>query len=153
MKTKVCRKHTTNKEILKIYDVNNKSNNGIKPKGLWYAIDDSWIEWCNSENFHTSSLKISYKLELDQKKILILNNEKKIKSFVEKYGEKMFLELDFDFLFNKTINWDKVSQDFYGIEINPYNYKFRHSLLFYNAWDVASGCIWNKKAIKKFEKL
>ena len=49
-----------------------------------------------------------------------------------------------------SINWSAVAKDYYGIEISPYRPKYRLALgyLWYYGWDVASGCIWNKDAIR-----
>ena len=43
---------------------------------------------------------------------------------------------------NKENIYDKYKEN--GIDLNGVN------LFFYQTWDVASGCIWNPKAIKKF---
>jgi hypothetical protein len=45
------------------------------------------------------------------------------------------------------INWPKVAQDYSGIEICPYQWKFRLNYMWYYGWDVASGCIWNQNAL------
>jgi len=36
-----------------------------------------------------------------------------------------------------------VSKEYDGIEIAPYQWDARLSLIWYYGWDVASGCIWN----------
>ena len=50
------------------------------------------------------------------------------------------------------INWVKVSKDYGGIETCPFLWK-RKGYLWYGSWDVASGCIWNTKAIIKNSEL
>ena len=50
------------------------------------------------------------------------------------------------------INWDQVSKDYGGIEICPY-LKERDHYNWYSGFDVASGCIWNTKAIIKNSEL
>lgn len=45
----------------------------------------------------------------------------------------------------------RVRQDYAGIEISPYQYECRFELTWYYGWDVASGCVWDKEAIRAVE--
>lgn len=42
-----------------------------------------------------------------------------------------------------NINWNKISIEYDGIEINPYIWKARLEVYWYYGWDIASGCVWN----------
>lgn len=53
---------------------------------------------------------------------------------------------------NYLIKWDKVADDYGGIEICPWIEK-RKYYLWYNTFDVASGCIWNINSIIKDTEL
>jgi hypothetical protein len=53
---------------------------------------------------------------------------------------------------SNLIKWDEVSEDFGGIEICPYLLK-RQYYIWYNLFDVASGCVWNIKSIIKSSDL
>lgn len=132
----------------------NKGNQDIgpKPKGLWYSFNDEWISWCNGENFRLESTKHKFLLELDLDKIYQISNNKQFIDFFEKYKDlvdwkKKILPntKHIDFM---DINWGKVSEEYYGIEINPYMYEFRFSHMWYCGWDVSSGCVWNKDAVR-----
>jgi len=89
-----------------------------------------------------------YKIEVNLSNLLILDSEQKIKVFVINFGmnkNKWFTE----------INWELVAKKYSGVEFNPYFYSLRlkPTMTWYNGIDVASGCVWNKNAIKKIVKL
>ena len=72
--------------------------------------------------------------------------------FSEKYGE--LEKPDINFKGDKgrwAVDWNKVSRDYDGIEICPYidiDWSLKEYYKWYDFWDVASGCIWGKGAIK-----
>ena len=47
------------------------------------------------------------------------------------------------------IDWEKVSQDYDGIEICPYLLGKRMTIDWYYSWDVSSGCIWRSSGIEE----
>ena len=51
------------------------------------------------------------------------------------------------------IDWIKVSKQYSGIEINPYQHSNRYTSMWYYGWDVASGCIWKNDLIKNITKI
>ena len=57
--------------------------------------------------------------------------------------------------FNRSIDWQRVLEDYDGIEVNPYFYELRltHNLIWYYGWDVPSGCFWKASAKKKITLL
>ena len=125
-----------------------------KPLGLWYGINNAWLDWCRAEMPEwLKRYKYHYHIDLDTSKILNLSTLEETLAFHQKYGvdhSKHFLP--------KHIDWQKVAQDYSGIEINPYKYNmaFQHfekheEMMWYYCWDMASGCIWNKTAIKNIE--
>lgn len=118
----------------------------VKPKGLWYGIGDSWISFLQNE-MPTYVEKFLYEIEIFPEKILLIDNEERFKLFYEKYKADKFGGTDDD------IDWKMVSGDFSGIEINPYFWNFRLKYNWYYGWDVASGCIWKKDAIKSIKLL
>ena len=127
-----------------------------KPNGLWYGCGSSWIEWCEYEKFNTKNLQHKFLLDLDFTKILILDNDSKIKEFAEEYGDTIKELEKFKFgnkKYKQYINWNMVAKNFSGIEICPYSFPLRMQLDWYYSWDVASGCVWNKNAIKNITKL
>ena len=59
-----------------------------KPEGLWYGMGDSWIDWVRHEMPAWESNNL-FKLDLDESKIIKLNNEEELLAFNEKYGEEL----------------------------------------------------------------
>ena len=82
-----------------------------------------------------------YELEVNLSRILVLRTEKDFRAFRPKYAP------------DGMVDWGKVGQDYDGIEICPYQPKFRDDFDFdwYYPWDVASGCIWGAGAFKSAE--
>jgi hypothetical protein len=125
-----------------------ESEPDTKPKGLWYGIGTSWIDWVRSEMPHWEKNNI-FLIEIDDSKIIKISNEDELLSFNEKYKSEIVnnpLSL---------IDWKRVSKDYKGIEITPYLYKMRFDrrVFWYYGWDIASGCIWGDGVIKDIVKL
>lgn len=170
-------KRKNNKIHLSTEIIDSKSNNikqdkfYLKPNGLWYGCGNSFMKWIIKENIignyvNDQGIKYIYKLKLDKesftsidkrdpKKILHLKNSLDLKKFTKKYGYK---PEDYD---TTSINWANVGKDYAGIEISPYQKKFdnikneklKKQFWWYQSWDVASGCIWKPKIIKKCKLL
>lgn len=138
---------TTNKEYGRFLKPR-KIDYGCKPKGLWYAIGGSWIDWCIGEEFGGIG-KYVYDIELDPKaNIKFVNTEDEVFAFSKKYRRTDSFYANFPSVY---IDWQRVIRDYDGVEINPYFYslRFAHDLMWYYAWDVPSGCIWKAKTKKK----
>lgn len=148
--------HTSKQSNITLKDEQNQ-NTSSKPKGLWYACGDEWIKWCKGENFKLGDLKHKFVLDVDFNKILILDTTKKIDSFSKQYGANKYEisnEINNSWRWKiDSIDWQKVAEKYQGIEICPYQWDLRHEFLWYYGWDVASGCIWNKQAIKNITKI
>lgn len=124
----------------------------FKPGGLWYSIGSSWVEWCVGEDFGGIG-KYVYKIELNSKaNIIFLPTPDDVFSFSEKYKRTGQMYDRFDSI---HIDWQKVVNDYDGIEINPYLHELRltYNLIWYYGWDVSSGCIWEANAKKKITLL
>jgi len=91
------------------------------------------------------------------KKLILLDNKKNV--YFDYFDTRKLSLLDskenvyFD---NNTIDWQKVSKKFGGIEFNPYihqvinpikNGKIKIIMIWYTTVDLPSGCIWNLKPI------
>ncbi len=125
-----------------------KSEDGLKPDGLWYSVGDSWLNWCVGEDYGGIG-KYIYEIELRPKAdILFLNSKKDVVSFSKEYVREDRLFLPFTSIY---IDWDKVKNNYDGIEVNPYFGELRHhhGLIWYYGWDVPSGCIWKAGAKKR----
>ena len=138
-----------------------------KPRGLWYGIGTSWIDWVESEMPEWEG-KFIYKLEINEPFILMLKNEEELNNFTVRFGrypekdeayhqyvkrayasEQLSIEQIGPAI---SIDWLEVSLLYAGIEISPYQWDSRSNLHWYYPWDVASGCLWNKKAIKQIKR-
>ncbi len=126
-------------------------NGNFKPNGLWYGIDNEWLDWCYSEMPHWIK-KYLFKLDIDTTNILIISNKDELDRFCKVYERIIFDKL-------VEINWEKVRNDYKGIEItNYYNLKWNNNLSFQSltwfcSWDVSGGCIWDLRALKSFDKV
>jgi len=131
-----------------------------KPKGIWYGIADSWIDWCISEHFGGIHQYI-YEVVLDEGNILTIDNIQDFEKFEDEHKDipewrKELQSVDgfpFDLPFGRSryfdsMNYRKVSETFGGIEITPYQWEKRLESMWYHGWDCASGCIWNPSVIK-----
>ena len=125
------------------------SHSSDKPKGLWYQIDDSWEEWCkyNMPQWLGTSSRGAYKtnIEIDKTNVLVIKTLEDFDNFHNKYRA---LNIYYNKLVN--INWERVSEEYDGIEISDYFYERRLTgwCSWYYGWDLASGCIWNTNIIK-----
>jgi len=112
---------------------------GFKPNGFWYGFGQEWINWCKSEMPEWVG-KYIYEVNINNSNILRINTFNELIEFNQKYAV--------DTRGMSQIDWKKVTNEYDGIEINPYQYKARLKLLWYYGWDIASGCIWNLKNTK-----
>ena len=135
--------HYSNIPLLEIYSVYKQEPN-YKPVGLWISVDDAWKNWCKDQDFHTEDLKYENIIRLNLDKILFLRDNQDILEFTQKYKQSLCDDLI------RLIRWDEVAKLYNGIIISPYVHSLAMSrdALWYFGWDVASGCIWNKKSIK-----
>jgi len=118
---------------------------GQKPKGLWYGIGTSWVDWVRSE-YPSHEGDYIHLIDVDLNKIKVIKTYKELVEFNKQYSEGR------DFL-GEAINWVKVAKTYDGIEIAPYIYEGRMEIDWYYNWDVASGCIWRENAIKSIKNL
>ena len=131
----------TNKESIDIYVEEQK--HGFKPRGLWYGIGTSWIDWVRNEMPEWEDEHV-FKLDVNESEMLMIHTLKDLYSFTNKYGGS-----------DGLIYWHAVANQYGGIEISPYMWEARNDrrTWWYYPWDVASGCIWNKEVITNIEKI
>jgi len=115
-----------------------------KPEGLWYGIGSSWVDWTSYEMPGWKGNNL-YSVEIDYSNVLVLDTIEKMKKFERQYKKQNQYGL-------KSIDWTEVSAKYDGIEIPIYQSSMRFTDWYY-PWDVASGCIWNPKAIKNVVQL
>lgn len=126
---------------------------GPKPKGLWWAVGDSWIEWCRGERFRTGTLQRTFKLDIDDSKLLVIGRDMSLNEFEREFHYAMDFERRSGISTHYAINWPKVAALYAGIEIPVYSWEHRHELMWYYGWDVPSGCIWKQDALRGIERV
>lgn len=123
-----------------------------KPQGLWVSLDDKedWISCCERLRLplgKTYAHRYRVRLRRDCQ-VLLLEDYEDLETFSELYPA-----------FNPYDNsrfWREVAREFDGIIVSDAFYMPRGtplSLDWFHAWDCASGCIWNPRAIEGFEDI
>lgn len=137
----------------------------MKPFGFWVSIEDypedqTWKTWCEQEEFRLDDLKHRYHIKLkENSNILYLNTSQEIIDFSLKYAANdpydfgRFMRDPKRPPYVYKIEWDKLSEEYDGILIAPYQWSCRlmnPTTTWYYGWDCASGCIWNVDCIESF---
>lgn len=154
---RIINTHSTELDLNREYILSDITHEGIKPTGLWYALGNEWIDWCegnmNEEWIRPSIIEI----ELLMNKVLIVETIEDVENLIKKYSKELFPGSS---LFN--IDWEALASEYSGIEIRNYNHlkwgrrkdifksktEYRIDDLWLSAWDVSSGCIWDLSIIK-----
>jgi len=127
----------------------------MKPKGLWYGINNSWIQWLEDNMPEWIPKKpIYYDIKIDESKILFIETQKDVYNFSEEYGDPSE-ELRYGTFKSTTfINWPLVAERYSGIEVTEYYWnECRFDNIWYNYWDCESGCIWKKNGILEIKEV
>lgn len=123
----------------------------LKPTGLWYGIDNSWIDWCISEQMSWICPNI-YEVILNEERLLKIDNIPDFEKFENEYGDVPPWENHYwSAIFEnrkERINYEAVIQKYGGLEISPYQYRKRMKSFWYYGWDCASGIIWDHTMVK-----
>jgi len=146
--TNTTRSVSTDVEFLDLHKKYVQTNDWKKPNGLWYQINNSWVNLCVKYNKDAELHKIkphyafeiknyNIKINVDLTNVIILDTRDKVIEFSEKYGNGEFF-----------INWIDVANDYKGIEIP--NYKNVNFYKWMNGWDISSGCIWDLSIIRNY---
>ncbi len=121
----------------------------FKPTGLWLSVvgEDDWESWCQQENFHIQNLvhTTDFSLVTDAN-ILHLDSPSGLSLFTRRYRRVLMPSVSY-----YVIDWPCVVKQYDGLIIAPYQWTCRldPDMMWYYAWDCASGCIWNLKVIEK----
>lgn len=143
---------------------------GPKPKGLWWAVGDAWIDWCRGEGFRIETLRNTFSLDIDDSKILVIGRDMSLDEFDKDFAfddpavramnthveNEMKKAMGPDYQHRPMrymIDWPKVAARWSGIEIPVYSWDHRFDLMWYYGWDVASGCVWNQDAVRGSRKI
>jgi len=109
---------------------------------LWFATGYEWLEWMASEMKNwLHSQNYIYEIILNDENILKMSTLSELIDFTEKYKAED----------HWGIQWNNIINQYSGIVIAPYILEARYKIGWYNAWDVASGCVWNWDGIKEIK--
>lgn len=110
------------------------------PVGLWYVINEHWLTWA-LEKGH--KINFIYSMITEDSHIIKIDDLNTFQKFTTKfcYNEN-----------EKEINWQNVYTYYDGIEVN-FKFGKRETWLSDKAWEHPCGCIWNKDAINKLQKI
>lgn len=122
-----------------------------KPRGLWYSINESWIKWCKDNMDHWIK-PYNIEIEIDESKMCIIKTPEDLDKFVETYVHPS--NRTPNEYWSRQVNWNDVVKDYSGIEIQNYSsikyYRtYKMTQMWFDGWDVSSGCIWDLSIIKK----
>ena len=137
---------STEVDLKRTYTLTKEYN--LKPHGLWYSIDNEWIEWCKN-NMPSFIRPNSFNLEINLNECIVISTEEELVNFNNKY-KKIY--------YDSIVGLDlvKLKEDYKGIEIRNYNdlYDYRMELeyMWFYGWDVSSGCIWDLSILTKVEQ-
>ena len=146
------RSHNTKNIFNKFEDVPVSSQKvSGKPKGFWYGCDGEWERWAKRDlPGHLG--EHNYNVRVDLSKMIVIRDYQSLMSFEKKYGVNVLDKVPgFEDMVDIYIDWPRVATEYSGIEIAPHISKAKMRD-WYSGWDVASGCIWEKSALKSVEK-
>lgn len=128
------------------YDQQSRYGGYGKPRGLWLSdeSDHGWKAWCTSEDWGVETLTHETRFTLaPSHNVLIIDTPEALIEFDQRYG-------DGD-RYMRNIDWASIIEQYDGIIITPHQWELRLDMLWYSAWDCASGCIWNLDAVVEHE--
>ena len=130
-----------------------------KPDGLWYACGSGWIDHVEDEVFDMrleEGNNYMYELNINYRRVFRMRIGGKRASGVDRLTQKYGFEFHSETGVKKQINWAKMQDDgYYGIEICPYAppSPYTPQPFWYSTWAIASGCIWDPRAIQGYKLL
>lgn len=139
--------HFSNAPVLSVHTVAQVQEPDRKPRGFWVSVrgTDDWYEWCTAENFGIGAIRHTVTLT-PCARILHLNRPVDLDCFHSEYSQEFSSGPR-----NQLINWQRVSEEYQGILISPYQWSRRFDTAvshWYYGWDCASGCIWDASAVE-----
>jgi len=129
-----------------------------KPRGLWYACGDDWVSWLRYSGMASWVDDAHYLYEIiPGDDILKISSGLGLRWLVKNFQDQNYSGW-------RKLNWKKLQDAGYtGIEICPYSKEWEFQEidgknrmipgLWFGDWDVASGCIWDKRGIKDIKLL
>lgn len=140
--------HNSGTNIKAVAPVDQGNVWGRKPRGLWYAFDNSWAQHVQ-EHKHLKAFKSrvlgAHNFEvtvLDESKILIIDSLESMLQFANDFAKPLPWANE-GAPGNQCVFWADVAKRWAGIEIREFYTASRvHMPWLDTDWDVPSGCIW-----------
>jgi hypothetical protein len=145
-----------------VYNADFQFDFHFKPVGLWFAQGDEWLQHMKKTNFRMTIYNYLYELELNMDELIILTNLKDLYDFTKSFGVS-YKGLPSSYT-SIGLKWGNVVKKTKksGILISPNlkqiimkykenNLEYFDEMKWYISWDIASGAIWNTKAMKNFK--
>jgi hypothetical protein len=149
--------HYARRPLVSVYSVEQGERPDYKPEGLWVSAEGErdWTEYCVS-NYPRHLVKIAateVMLHSDAK-VLHISDADMFDEFEKRYYQHA--NYDNPWTPFTGIDWGRVAKKYQGIIISPYrgDRRFeRGGVMWYYPWDCASGCIWDRSAVKELREL
>ena len=128
----------------------------MKPNGLWYSVEgeDDWPMFCRYEEWNDDGLRAVHEVILELGKVLRITTGAELVRFHRDYSAVMPDWRGPSDYSRPGIDWFRVSREYAGIEIAPYQWEHRLTgMMWYYGWDCASGCIWDLEVLQDFRRL
>jgi len=145
--------HLSSSPTISFKDMSLSQSIDNKPRGLWYACGNEWINFeKDTSDFHLHNQpQYLFKIEINPSAMFMIKNNQELDNFGDTYScswQQKYKDINAP-PGRPFINWPEVAKKYGGIEICPYLGSRRRdpTQTWYYGWDVASGCIWNKNAI------
>lgn len=124
-----------------------------KPNGLWVSVDgtDDWLSHCRRARGRSRPVSYPHRYRVRLRRdcrVALLESLEDMETFSEMYPGWRPYE-------NAGV-WSRVSEEWDGIIVAPFQpwANFANERFYwYTAWDCASGCIWDPRAVESFEEI
>ena len=122
-----------------------------KPDGLWYAPGLEWINFVKGRpgvlpDDWYEEYQFVYEIQPMLDSMIVVSDGDGLEAFNAEFGAPFPDARNTMRIGGNGIDWRAVAQRFAGIQTGQNVYS-THDTLWYDSWDVASGCIWDKRAI------
>lgn len=138
------RTHVSPHKQVSLRDAKPTDNHGHqKPRGLWYEVNAGWRQWCRENEWTELGGQYLHRLDLADCNVLKIATVEALDAFHARYG---YDSHRYDFK-DIQIAWDRVTHEYDGLEIAPYqwNRRLHMEFMWCYGWDCASGVIWTPR--------
>lgn len=144
------RLHVTHNPLTAVKPVRQSATPSRKPNGLWYAFGDHWQALLSSGSVKGKQPgTLAYEITLSpEARVCVLSTVDEVLAFTEAYGRALPWAHP-GAPTNKCVDWQAVAEMYQGIEVSCLDRAGRRYLDWLDIdWAVASGCIWDPRAVQ-----